>query len=408
MKLFFIFCAAAGMLSAGDVVLQSGPYAVHFDESAFYCSAQYFYEGTEIGGRKGFYGSILSTTGPNKFIGAGHKEGGCEKLLSVKIKADGKDQAVSNRIYTGKELLLEKVSMLGNLKMTVHCTVTPEQIVIRKHYEAVADQPIYSFYIFQFCWSNLNDLWMAGRPDGTTLTGKFNSDEGWFLCRQQHEPELLWFAQYNSGTGKGIIGFFGKYFRKQGTYMFWDRRIYHKFYFSARTPKLAEKGYKSPEYVMVLKGYSAPKTDWQKKVKEETAVLLKKYPVPASPAVQTPAEGRDLSVQGKGAGKFSCAKIPLDLLPNRTYVLSFRIAKGGGTSAKETDTQVLVGQYDRGHKKFQPFRSFAAGIARDGKFHEVSGSFRSPAEIVEPFIYVYNINSDDTVRVQDVKAVRKD
>ena len=49
MKILFAFLAAAGMLSAGDIVLQSGPYKVHYDESAFYCSAQYFYDGTEIG-----------------------------------------------------------------------------------------------------------------------------------------------------------------------------------------------------------------------------------------------------------------------------------------------------------------------------------------------------------------------
>ena len=408
MKILLVLSAAAGLLSAGDIVLQSGPYKVHYDESAFYCSAQYFYDGTEIGGRKGFYGSILSTTGPNKFIGAGHKEGGCEKLLSMTIRADGIDQKVGNRLYTGKELQLEKVSMLGNLKMTVRHTVTPEQIVIRKQYEALDDQPIHSFYIYQFCWSNRNDLWMAGRPDGSTLDGKFNSDEGWFLCRKHHEPELLWFAQYNSDAGKGIIGFFGKYFKTQGSYMFWDRKIYHKFYFSARTPKPAKKGYRSPEYVMILKGFSAAKTDWQEKVKSETAVLLEKHPLPLPPAVQTPELGRDLTVQGKGAGKFCCVKIPLDLMPNRNCMLSFRIAKGVNTSTKATDTQVLIGQYDRDHKKFQLIRSFATRIPRDGQFHEVADNFRTPSEIIEPFIYVYNINSDDIVRVQNVKITRKD
>ena len=48
MKILLVLSAAAGLLSAGDIVLQSGPYKVHYDESAFYCSAQYFYDGTEI------------------------------------------------------------------------------------------------------------------------------------------------------------------------------------------------------------------------------------------------------------------------------------------------------------------------------------------------------------------------
>ena len=408
MKSLGILLAAAGMLSAGDIVLQSGPYKIHLAESEFYCSAQYFYEGTEIGGRKGFYGTILSTTGPNKFIGAGHKEGGCEKLLSIKIKTDGKDQAVANRVYSGNELQVEKVSMLGNLKTIVNYKVSPDRIVIRKHYEALENQPIYSFYIFQFCWSNRNDLWMAGRPDGTTLDGRFNSDNGWFLCRRNAEPELLWFAQFNSAAGKGVIGYFSKYFRQQGSYMFWDRKVYHKFYFSARCPKTAKKGYRSPEYEMILKGFSASSADWKKKVSEETAALLKRYPLPPSPAVQTPEEAQDLTLPGKGAGKFCCKKIPVDLMAGKTYILSFRIAKGKTPSAKATDTQVLIGQHDRKTKKFKLIRSFATRVARDGEFHQIRETFQAPAEIVDPGIYIYNINSSDTVRIQNVKLVRKD
>jgi len=101
-------------------------------------------------------------------------------------------------------------------------------------------------------------------------------------------------------------------------------------------------------------------------------------------------------------------KIPLDLMPNKNCTLSFRIAKGVNTSTKATDTQVLIGQYDRGRKKFQLIRSFATRIPRDGQFHEVADNFRTPGEIIEPFIYVYNINSDDIVRVQNVKIIRKD
>ena len=268
---------AVQYLDAEDIVLESGPYKVHLAEEFFYCSAQYFYQGVELGGRKGFYGTILTTTGRNKFIGAGHQEGGCEKMISLEIDADGKKQEIRNRTYSGNELKVRKVSMLGNLKTIVRYTITPSQIVINKQYEAVEEQPIRSFYIFQFCWSNQNDFWMAGRPDGSSLDGKFLSNEGWFLCRDHFEPEILWFAEYNSSAQKGIIGYFSKYFRNQGTYMLWDRKRYHKFYFSAKCPNPALKGYLSPEYEMVLKGFSAGIEKWQETVRKETAKLQKQY-----------------------------------------------------------------------------------------------------------------------------------
>ena len=408
MKLAFLAFAAAAALSADDLILESGPYRIHFEEKSFYCSAQYFYDGTEIGGRNGFYGTILSTTGPNRFIGAGHKEGGCEQLLSLHILVDGKAETPGNRLYRGKDLRMEKVSMLGNLKTTVQYFITPEQIVIRKHYEALDDQEIYSFYIFQFCWSSRNDFWMAGRPDGSRLEGKFLSNEGWFLCRKQHEPEILWVAQYNSAAEKGIIGYFSKYFRNQGSYMLWDRKVYHKFYFNARTPKPARKGYRSPDYELILKGFASGSAEWREKVCQETALLRKQYPPPAPPGVQTPEEGRDLTVYGKGKEKFHCIRIPLELMPGKEYLFSFRIAKGPATSPKATDNQVLIGQHNRTTGKFELIRGFATRIARDGKFHEVRETFRAPAEIVDPEVYVYNINSTDVVRIQEMKLLRKD
>lgn len=407
MKSFLLLSiAAAGTLSANDMILESGPYKVVFSEKEFYSSAQYFYEGVEIGGRTGFYGTILSTTGPNQFIGAGHKEGGVEKIVSLKLTVDNAEKKVENIPVKAEKIVFDKVAMLGNLKLNVNFTLTPEGIVIRKQYEAVDAQPIYSFYIFQYCWSKDNDQWMIGRPDGTFRDGRFNSDEGWFLCRQDKEAELLWFAEFNSGEKKGILGYFSQYFPGQGTYMFWDRKVYHKFYFSAKTPKIAEKGYRSPEYVMVLKGFSSTPDAWQSKAKEIAGGLKAQFPPPPPPKVIEPEEAKDLTLAGNG--KFLCRKLEVDLMPGKEYEISFRIAKGKDVSAKASDNSVLMGQYTRDRSKFMIFGSFASATPKDGEFQEVTGTFKTPAELNMPAVYIYNSNTADVLRVQNLRLVRKD
>ena len=395
-----------GTLFANDMILQSGPYKVFFSEKEFYCSAQYFYEGVELGGRTGFYGTILSTTGPNRFIGSGHKEGGAEKIVSLNLNVDGVEKKVENISLEGKKIVFDKVSMLGNLKLNVNFTITPEGIVIRKQYEALENQPIYSFYIFQYCWSKDNDSWLIGRPDGTFKDGRFNSNEGWFLCRQDKEPELLWFSQFNTAAKKGILGYFGKYFPGQGTYMFWDRKVYHKFYFSAKTPKVAEKGYRSPEYVMILKGFSSTPEAWQSKAKEMASELKTLFPPPPPPKVIEPDEAKNLTLRGNG--KFLCRKLEVELMPGKEYEISFRIAKGKEVSAKSSDHTLLVGQYNKDRSKFLVFGSFSAGTPKDGEFHEVAGKFRVPAERNAPAVYIYNSNTADVLRIQNLRLVRKD
>ena len=49
--LFFAAAAVAVFALPGDMVLESGPYKVHFAQKHYYASSQYFYKGVEIGNR---------------------------------------------------------------------------------------------------------------------------------------------------------------------------------------------------------------------------------------------------------------------------------------------------------------------------------------------------------------------
>ncbi len=382
-------------LSANDLILNSGKYKVAFSQKEFFSSAQYFYDGAEIGMRTGFYGTILATA-PNMFVGSGHKEGGVEKLLSVKVICDGKEVKAIPATYSGDKIIFEKISLLNNLKVFVRVTLTPQEIRIDKNFEALATQKIYSLYIFQFCWTHKSDKWIIGRPDETIATGNFKSNEGWFL--RGKEPELLWYALYDTKQNVGVLGYFSEYFPKQGSYMLWDRPVYHKFYFNANLPKVVSKGYKSKNYSMVLKGFKSTPKDWQKTIESEAKKLLKRFPLPEAPK----EINFDETFSIKGNGKFNCKKLSIPVAKNSQYSIEFKIKKSPDVSEKIYQNYILIGQYDKA-RKFKVYASFADKTPKDNKFHYEKGTFKTPEKIYDMNIYIYNINSKGLVEVKDLK-----
>lgn len=218
---FYLLIILSGSLLGSEVpaidgcfTLKSGKYALEISGKLHYCINKINYDNVDIGNSNGFYGTILAPAA-GKFIGAGHTEGGTEKVLSIKLTADGVEKTPgSDAVFGGDNIVFEKVSMLDNLKVFKTVTITPSGIRIDKSFEAMEDQKIYSFYIFQYCFSENTNEWVIGRPDGTMAEGIFKSDDGWHL---RSEKELLWFALYHPGSQKGMLGFFHFLLPQAGT-----------------------------------------------------------------------------------------------------------------------------------------------------------------------------------------------
>lgn len=384
----------------GYFTLSSGPYKVEITGKNRFCIRKIVYDGSELGNDHGFYGTILATA-PAKFIGSGHKEGGEEKVVAFSVKVDGKPvKYESGGEISGNLIEYSKISMLDNLKVFVSVVIDRNGIRLDKHFEAVASQDIYSFYIFQFCFTEKSTEWMIGRPDGTTAAGVFNSDDGWHL---RSERNLLWFSQYVPSSRKGILGYFISYFPGQGSYMLWDKKVYHKFYFSAKLPKSVEKGMQSRHYSLFLKGFGAEPAEWKNKSKAIAAELVKAYPLPKPP--ETTRHNFD-NLPGKvfelkGNGGFVCSKFPVYLKPDKDYRISFRIKKAPEVSKSPSDNYLIVGQYDK-TRKFQVFGSFAARVPHDGGWHELKQSFRSPAVITDCSVYLYNKKTKASIWLDDL------
>lgn len=407
MKFYILFILMLGSVIKAEMpgfdgffTLSTGAYKIEITGKHKFCIRKIIYKGYELGSDHGFYGTILATA-PAKFIGAGHLEGGEEKVIAFNIKVDGNPVEYSSGVeISGGRIEYSKISVLDNLKVYVNAVIDRQGIRLNKHFEALNSQKIYSFYIFQFCFTEKSTQWLVGRPDGTTATGVFNSDDGWHLRR---ERDLLWFSQYVPSVGKGMVGYFISYFPEQGRYMFWDKNVYHKFYFSANLPKLVKKGMKSRNYSILLKGFDAKSKAWKKKAEAVAAELVKKYPLPEQPKTSR-YDFEDLQnnvFELKGNGGFTCKKFPVYLKPEKKYQISFRIKKAPEVSKRPSDNYLIVGQYSKS-RKFHIIASFASRVPCDGQWHEIKQEFNSPAKINSCSIYVYNKNTKASIWLDDL------
>lgn len=385
----------------GRFTLKVPPYAIEITGKYKFCIQKILYKNYVIGNDKGFYGTILANA-KNKFIGSGHKEGGTERVQSFKIQLDGKQiDFKAGIVLDGSKIEYQKVSIQDNLKVYVNLTLTKDGIRIDKRFEALDKQNIYSFYIFQFCWSSKTKEWLIGRPDGTFAEGSFKSDKSWHLRR---EREILWYSLFAPEAQKGILGYFISYYPQQGHYMLWDKPVYHKFYYSAALPKVVSSGMKSRKYSMFIKGFEAKSVNWEKTAKTLAATLEKQYPLPKPPTETVYNFDKNINkcLELKGNGKFMCKKLPLHLIKNQNYNVSFKIKKSDKVSKISSDNYLLIGQYDK-NRKFQILASFGSRVLRDNKWHQVSGKFKTPKSISNANIYIYNKRTHASLWVDDLK-----
>jgi hypothetical protein len=412
-NIFLIFMLALCVSSTaeipgfdGHITLKVAPYAIEITGKHKFCIQRILYKGYAIGKDSGYYGTILAN-GKAKFIGAGHNEGGEEKVQSFKVLVDGKPvEFKKDAVLSGSKIEYHKVSIQDNLKVYVNLSLTKDGIRIDKNFEALDKQNIYSFYIFQYCWSNKTEAWLIGRPNGTFGEGVFKSNKGWHLLR---ERELLWYSLFDPQAAKGILGYFISYHPRQGRYMLWDKTVYHKFYYWANLPKIVPKGMKSRKYSMLLKGFEAQPANWKKDVKALAVKLEKQYPLPKTPENTVynfdDQPGKILEV--KGNGKFVCKKLPANLKAKKKYKITFKIKKSPRVSKISSDNYLIVGQHDK-KRKFQIFGSFGSRIPRDNKWHEIAKTFETPAVITVGNIYIYNKRTQASIWVDNLKIILKD
>ena len=260
--------ALTGFANEKPFDLKSGSYELRISEKYKYTVRQIKYDGAVMGTKSGFYGTVIAH-GIGKYVGAGHGEGGFEKVLKIELFVDGKQiTPTAGNIYSGKKLLLRKISMFDKLRFRSEITLSPEGIVESKRFIATAKQPMHLMYIYLLCWNKSTDGWLAEGVDGKTYSGEFGTEfkgsNRWHLGK-----DVKWVANIDSKVGKGMLMYYPKPIIGQSRRSsFWEvKKAYNKYYLMLKTPKFFHAGYESPVYTMVLKGFSADKANFSKNAK---------------------------------------------------------------------------------------------------------------------------------------------
>ncbi|MCM8768951.1 MAG: hypothetical protein NC911_04645 [Candidatus Omnitrophica bacterium] len=246
----------------GSFILQSSPYRIEISgKQAAYTMRSVVFEKTRLGVNTGFYGTIFCPA-PGKFIGAGHSEGGKEEVKRLTLKVDG--QVIppeAGRTFSGQSVTFQKISRLADLELTELTELSPEKIVITRSYCALRNQPAYSLYVFQFCWSSETKEWLAELADGQIIEGAFRDDDGWRL-----NEDVRWTAVYLPAEQTGILTYYPQVIPgQQRKSCYWDKKnIYHKYYLMMKVPPLLSQGAVLGPFTAILKGFTASPDTWKK------------------------------------------------------------------------------------------------------------------------------------------------
>lgn len=277
---FGVVSRSAEINDAGNIILKSGPYQAGINPSLSYTVRSISFENVPIGMPTGFYGAVMAPQS-GKYIGSGHTEGGREQILKTVFIADGKEVIPApGSTIEGANISHYKISKLDNLYFQTEIIVSSDGIIEQKKFTALKDQPIHLLYIFLACWSQSTTSWLAETAAGKTVSGEF--DGKFEVANRWHlQEDVKWAANFDAAAGKGLVMYFPEIIKGKGRKTaFWEvKKAYNKFYTMLDAPASYPAGYKSPTYIMAIKGYSASPTNWQ-----ETAASTAK----AAAAVKIP------------------------------------------------------------------------------------------------------------------------
>ena len=171
MIVFTVF--AVCQASAYNYFISSGDYRIMLSARFKHTIRQIIWKDFEIARPSGYYGAIIAVK-PGKFIGAGHTEGGEEKVLQVKISCDGKEVTPCPQLkIKGKKITVDKISMFDKLLFSIRLELSPDGLVETKRFIATAPQDVHGFYAHIFCFNKSFTDYCALTAKGETVSGRF-------------------------------------------------------------------------------------------------------------------------------------------------------------------------------------------------------------------------------------------
>lgn len=293
-----LFVLALALQSgAYEYFMESGDYRVRISAKFKHTIRQIIWKKFEIARPTGYYGAILAPA-PGKFIGAGHKEGGVEKVLSVKVVCDGKNiEPAARLVLKGKKITVDKISRFADLLFNIRLELTPEGLIETKRFVALADQKVHLFYAHIYCFNKSFTDYYALSDTGKVISGKFSLPKLNKLPKDRKNLKKAWHvrsdvryaSEYDAAAKKGVLLYYPQVIKgKLHKSTFWEvPYAYMKYYMVTDVPARIPANWESPAYTVAVRCFEADSVEsMPQAVKENVEIAAKfQYPVLAKPAL---------------------------------------------------------------------------------------------------------------------------
>lgn len=227
------------------------------------------YRGRVLSDDKGLHGLVFDL-GEGKFVGSGHREGGREEVLEVKIEADGKpvDIFLAGEIK-GDEILIVKNSRVAGLSLQSILKIKAEEIESEQFIRIEQDFRVARMYAFMYPWLTSTSEYIAETIGGKALEGEFAS-KGFIV-----HDKLRWSAVYEPQSQTAAISYFPLNKAEDNfLHFFNDHEAYRKQYFSV----MGERELKAGEefrFGMKMRAIVAPQSEWKQKAREVAGAMVR-------------------------------------------------------------------------------------------------------------------------------------
>lgn len=264
----FLAAIAALQLYGYNYFIASGDYRIMISEKYCHTIREIVWKNFKIGTPSGFYGAIFLPA-RGKYIGAGHTQGGAEKVLSFKVICDGKKiHPRPQMTIKGKKITVDKISRFDNLIFSVRLELSPAGLVETKRFTAVADQTVHSYYAHIFCFNKSFTDYYALTASGEILKGKFTLPKLKKLPKEPEKRKLVkkawhintsvkYISEYDAAAKKGVLLYYPEIIPGKGRKSaIWEvPYAYMKYYMITDIPDFVPANWESPVYTVILRGF---------------------------------------------------------------------------------------------------------------------------------------------------------
>ena len=186
-----------------------------------------------------------------------------EKDTVLKLTVDGVVPETVAMEYSGKEIILEREGLYGDIRIFSRYTLTPAGLTwaVRYRIESTGHKAKY-FYLFTMPWSKAFTEY-AYSNNGVVKYGVLNNDNSWEIC--SNLQKLAMFAP--SCNVVAVSETVTPIPVESRRHTIWDLKHFHKHFVFHKRPEW-KAGYESPEYVMRFYAFNADQENWKAEVEK--------------------------------------------------------------------------------------------------------------------------------------------